>query len=64
MATPVKIGIMGATGLVGTEMLRILAERSFPVSELRAYASERSRGRKLSFAGGEVTCELLRPGCF
>jgi aspartate-semialdehyde dehydrogenase len=59
-----SVGIMGATGLVGTEMLRILAERSFPVAELRAYASERSLGRKLPFAGGEVTCELLRPGCF
>ena len=59
-----SIGLMGATGLVGTEMLRILAERNFPVSELRAYASERSLGRKLPFAGGEVTCEILRPGCF
>ena len=46
------IGIMGATGLVGTEMLRILEERAFPVSELRAYASQRSLGRKLPFAGG------------
>src|SRR5207247_5291877 len=38
--------------------------RAFPVSELRAYASARSLGRKLPFAGGEVTCEVLRPGCF
>jgi aspartate-semialdehyde dehydrogenase len=59
-----RVGVMGATGLVGTEMLRILEERRFPVSELRVYASERSRGRKLAFAGGEVTCEVLRPGCF
>src|ERR1700704_4961842 len=55
---------MGATGMVGTEMLRILDERSFPVSELRAYASPRSEGRRLPFAGGEVTCEVLAPGCF
>jgi aspartate-semialdehyde dehydrogenase len=55
---------MGATGLVGTEMLRILEERSFPVAELRAYASPRSLGRKLPFAGGEVECEVLAPGCF
>jgi aspartate-semialdehyde dehydrogenase len=55
---------MGATGLVGTEMLRILEERAFPVSELRAYASPRSLGRKLPFAGGEVECEVLAPGCF
>jgi aspartate-semialdehyde dehydrogenase len=59
-----RVGLMGATGLVGTEMLRILEERSFPVSELRAYASERSRGRKLPFAGGEVECDVLRDGCF
>jgi len=60
----VRVGLMGATGMVGTEMLRILEERAFPVSELRAYASPRSAGRKLPFNGGEVTCEVLRPGCF
>jgi len=59
-----RVGVMGATGLVGTEMLRILEERAFPVSELRVYASPRSLGRKLPFAGGEVECEVLRPGCF
>src|SRR5689334_12332429 len=60
----VTVGVMGATGLVGTEMLRILEERAFPVAELRAYASPRSLGRKLPFAGGEVECEVLHPGCF
>jgi aspartate-semialdehyde dehydrogenase len=55
---------MGATGLVGTEMLRALEERAFPVSELRVYASPRSEGRKLPFAGRDVTCEVLRDGCF
>ncbi len=59
-----KVGLMGATGLVGTEMLRILVERDFPVDELRAYASPRSEGRKLAFGDGEVTCEILRDGCF
>ena len=59
-----RVGIMGATGLVGTEMLRILEERAFPVAEMRAYASQRSLGRKLPFAGDEVACEILRPGCF
>ena len=61
---PVRLGVVGATGLVGGEMLRILEERNFPVAELRAYASTRSEGRKLPFAGGEVACEVLRPGCF
>jgi aspartate-semialdehyde dehydrogenase len=60
----VRVGLMGATGMVGTEMLRVLEERNFPVGELRAYASPRSEGRKLPFRGGEVTCEVLRPGCF
>ncbi|MCJ7672182.1 MAG: aspartate-semialdehyde dehydrogenase, partial [Acidimicrobiia bacterium] len=59
-----KVAVVGATGLVGTEMLRILEERSFPVDELRVFASERSEGRKLAFAGGEVACEVLRDGCF
>jgi aspartate-semialdehyde dehydrogenase len=60
----VRVGLMGATGMVGTEMLRILEERDFPVGELRAFASLRSEGRRLPFRGGEVTCEVLRPGCF
>ncbi len=58
------VGVMGATGLVGTEMLRLLALRDFPVDELRVYASPRSEGRKLGFKDGEVTCEVLRRGCF
>ena len=60
----VRVGLVGATGLVGTEMLRLLEERSFPVDELRVYASPRSEGRKLAFAGGEVVCEVLRDDCF
>ncbi|MEI8335860.1 MAG: aspartate-semialdehyde dehydrogenase [Actinomycetes bacterium] len=59
-----RVGIIGATGLVGEEMLRLLAERNFPVDELRVYASARSEGRALPFAGGEVLCEVLRDGCF
>jgi aspartate-semialdehyde dehydrogenase len=59
-----RVGLVGATGLVGTEMRRIFEERAFPISELRVYASPRSEGRKLPFAGGEVACEVLRDGCF
>ena len=59
-----NVGVVGATGLVGTEMLRLLDERSFPVSELRAYASARSEGRSLPFGNGEVICQLLAGGCF
>jgi aspartate-semialdehyde dehydrogenase len=60
----VGVGVIGATGLVGQEMLRILEEREFPVDSFRVYASARSEGRKLPFAGREVICEVLRPGCF
>jgi aspartate-semialdehyde dehydrogenase len=62
--TGMRVGVVGATGVVGTEMLRVLEDRAFPVSELRVYASPRSEGRRLRFAGGEVTCEILRDGCF
>lgn len=59
-----RVGLVGATGLVGSEMLRLLAERDFPVSELRVYASARSEGRVLTFGDGEVVCEVLRDDCF
>ena len=62
--SPLHVSVVGATGIVGAEMLRVLEERAFPVGELRAFASPRSEGRKLAFAGGEVTCEVLRDGCF
>ena len=55
----VRVGLVGATGLVGSEMRLILAERGFPVSELRAYASPRSEGRRLAFGDREVTCRIL-----
>jgi aspartate-semialdehyde dehydrogenase len=59
-----RVGVVGATGVVGQEMLRVLEQRSFPVDELRVYASSRSEGRALDFAGGSVVCEILRDGCF
>ena len=49
-----KVGILGATGAVGREMMKILEERKFPAAELRPIASERSAGTKLPFNGGEV----------
>ncbi|MSO36839.1 MAG: aspartate-semialdehyde dehydrogenase [Acidimicrobiia bacterium] len=60
----VQVGVIGATGLVGQEMLGILEQRAFPVDRLRAYASTKSEGRALPFAGDEVRCEVLRDGCF
>jgi aspartate-semialdehyde dehydrogenase len=52
-----RIGIVGATGQVGGVMRRILAERKFPVDQLRLFASARSAGRALPWGDGEVTVE-------
>jgi len=48
-----KVAVVGATGLVGTKMLEVLAERRFPVSELIPVASEKSAGKKITFNGKE-----------
>jgi aspartate-semialdehyde dehydrogenase len=52
-----RIGIVGATGQVGGVMRSVLAERRFPTDQLRLFASSRSAGRKLPWAGGEVEVE-------
>ncbi|MBE8713980.1 aspartate-semialdehyde dehydrogenase [Sphingobacterium hungaricum] len=46
-----KVAVVGATGLVGSEMLKVLAERNFPVTELIPVASERSKGKEIEFKG-------------
>ncbi|MEO6490173.1 MAG: aspartate-semialdehyde dehydrogenase [Ferruginibacter sp.] len=48
-----KVAVVGATGLVGTKMLQILAERNFPVSSMIAVASERSVGKEITFKGNK-----------
>ncbi|MEO9894198.1 aspartate-semialdehyde dehydrogenase [Aurantibacter sp.] len=50
-----KIAVVGATGMVGEVMLKVLAERNFPISELLLVASERSVGKKLTYKGEEYT---------
>jgi aspartate-semialdehyde dehydrogenase len=52
-----RLGIVGATGQVGGVMRTVLAERRFPVEELRLFASAASAGRRLPWAGGEVAVE-------
>ena len=54
----VKVAILGATGAVGREMMKILAERNFPVEELHLLASARSVGQKVEWNGQELTVEL------
>ena len=53
-----KIAILGATGAVGREMMKILTERNFPVEELHLLASQRSVGQKVEWNGQELTVEL------
>lgn len=57
-----NIAIVGASGAVGQELLRILAERQFPVNNLRLFGSARSAGSKYTFCGKEYTVELLQHG--
>ncbi len=52
-----RVGVVGATGQVGGVMRQILAERGLPMSELRFFASARSAGSTLPWAGGEITVE-------
>ncbi len=54
-----RVAIVGASGAVGQEFLRILAERDFPVSDLLLFGSERSAGRVYSFKGKEYAVRLL-----
>ena len=52
-----RVAIVGATGLVGGEFLKILEERKFPMDSLRLYASDRSAGKRLSFMGEDLVVE-------
>ncbi len=51
-----RVGIVGATGAVGSTLLEVLAERKFPASEVVPFASERSVGKKVDFNGSELEC--------
>lgn len=64
MGREYRVAIVGATGMVGMTMREILEERRFPVSELRLLASERSRGRRLSFHGEELEVQVLEENSF
>jgi aspartate-semialdehyde dehydrogenase len=54
-----KVAVLGATGAVGAEVIRILEERKFPVSELRLLASQRSAGKSVKFAGVDVPVQAV-----
>ena len=54
-----RVGVMGATGAVGSTILQLLHERGFPAREVVAYASERSAGKQLEWGGGTLTVQPL-----
>ena len=55
-----KVAVVGATGMVGTVMLKVLEERNLPITELIPVASERSAGKKLSYKGNNYTVVTLQ----
>ena len=57
-----KVAIVGASGAVGQELIKILQERQFPVDELRLFGSSRSAGTSYMFAGQPITVEELQHG--
>lgn len=57
-----KVAIVGASGAVGQEFLRVLEQRNFPIDELLLFGSHRSAGRTYTFRGKEHTVQLLRHG--
>jgi aspartate-semialdehyde dehydrogenase len=57
-----KVAVVGATGLVGTKMLQVLAERNFPVSEIVPIASERSVGKEIEFKGKKYKVVSMTDG--
>ena len=59
-----NVGILGATGAVGREMMKILEERNFPIGELRLLASARSVGKKIAYKGEEIEVKLAEVGAF
>ena len=59
-----NVGVLGATGAVGQQMLKILEERDFPVKALRPLASARSAGRRIAFRGEQVPIAEAREDAF
>ncbi len=64
MSAKRKVAVVGATGVVGQEMLAVLHQRGFPVSEVVPVASERSAGKKARFGQREIEIRALRPDVF
>ncbi len=59
-----NVAVVGATGMVGSEMLKILAQRKFPVGKVRVFASERSVGKQVAFNGDSLRLERIDDASF
>lgn len=64
MKKKVNVVIMGATGAVGTDMLKLLKERDFPVGQLKLIADPKEAGQKINFLGTDYVVEPPSPDCF
>ena len=58
------VAVVGATGAVGNEMMKVLEERNFPIDKLTLLASERSQGKELTFRGRPLKVEVLTEHSF
>lgn len=61
---PLKIGVVGATGMVGKSFIEILTERKFPVAHLAPFASDASVGKTISLQSKQYPIQSLKQGCF
>ena len=59
-----RVGILGATGAVGRQMLECLEERGYAKEDIRLFASERSVGKTIPYGNDELVCEKIEDGCF
>ncbi len=61
---PLKIGLVGATGVVGETFINLIEEHALPIEELRPFASVNSLGQKLQLAGKDWSVQVLKQNCF
>lgn len=59
-----NIAVVGATGAVGREMVKVLEQRNFPVNKLKLLATERSAGTRINFKGETIEVQVTREGVF
>lgn len=59
-----KVGVVGATGMVGKSFMQTMEDRKFPIAELKPFASEASLGKSIRLLGQDYPLQILKPGCF